>query len=827
MKQVTAKLLATLMAASLSSCTLHQIDGPPVNRGSQLNTEQQWIVQAIGTDVADLLLFSAKDKKLDLAQISVSANDQGEQRYAYLVKCGELNFNSSTQLKKFVWLPENYTELANALATKLGQSFDTKAAYNTQKLVSETASFNTDKLAKANKEISESLTASPLNADLNEAAAFLCGIFAIRETASCFTDTRPWLNQMAAHLAIASAARKGAKASAAGQVSRIILLERCGRQSDALKLLEQFAKETKADAAIQSLLRGLKIRITNDYRLVDMPHASNFEKLAYANALTVDINADALTEFLQKDKSGNEVPIDYIRLGMRGRTSVGSGHIYCTSGISAELGDAAEEMYLFEGIKTTSVDQLINAINATAAGALENDNGKWILSPISRTDLAAFHSRQLLDACFQTHHFLYGMWGVKDQAAEMLESTKKQFAKLTLFPLYEADVLLEKRQSFNPDLDKALVDLSWNHPELITFKLWNVSSKNHAEEPMRAIEWFGNGLPFGTAYDFDNRQDQVNRMYKVGVDELAAMAPYDAELIGWYAGKKFNLKPTGPQLKSLYKGLADYSLTTMRDLASVYRDSDKKEYVAQLVKIAKIVPETNFRLAEYYETEDSNKAASFYEKGMQVARDPVSMSYYGGWLIDYYREKEEHDKAEALANKVGEVYSHVGLLTQGYYQERSGRVQEAESTFKKIKERYDSDVDLDYLYVRHADLNPVYKNKAEEVIKKIFPEGMKKYVAQSGPPTGGVSIQSISLKTAKIGMDKGDIVVAVQGIAIENDKQFALARQSIVDTNITYVFWHQKDKKYLTKSIKLHNYLLGCDVQTYGAKSKATEVTQR
>ncbi len=827
MKPTGTSTLAILMAFTLSACTLQQL-GETSAKNTRLSNEQQWIVESVGNDVAQIVLYASKGSDLDLSNIkfSTTGDKDGAEKYRYSLNCAKLKTEGNLALSKFIWSPENYRDLAAEIARGVHKEFENKSSYDSKALVKNLANFNSTKLAKANKDLSAQLSAHPLDAEINESAALLCGFFALRETAACFSDTRPWLNQMSAHLAIAEAARNGSKPSLAGQFSKVILLERSGLQKEALDALAQISSADQNDSGIKSLVRGLKMRITNDYRIADLSHAGSFEKLAYAGAISRNITTDALTDYLRIEKPQDEVLIDYFRLGMRGRATVESGHIFCKNSIQAEIQDAAHELNLFEGLKPANADELITYLNATANGALEKTGEKWVLSPISRSSLEAFHCRQLLDACYQTHHFLWGMWGVTDQAKEMLKETKTQLAKLTLYPLFEIDAYQEERKASTPELDKQLVDLSWNKPELITYSLWMKASKNQAEEPMRELSWFGKGLPYGTVYDFDNRLEYVRRLNQIDLSQLAALAPYDVPVLWATADAKYGQTATGAQLKTIYKSLADYSLQAMNSVAYAYQNSNKMAYIEQLEKIAKIEPDMTFKIAECYETINPSKAVASYEKALSQARDQVVLSHYGGWLIDYYRETEQHEKAEALANKVGEVYSRVGLRTQGYFQERSGRIQEAEETFKKIKERYDKDDELKALYVRHPDLNAVYKNGAEEAIKDVFPEGMKKYVPDTKPPTQGVRIVNRSFKTDKAGIQKGDIIVAVKGIAVGNSAQFALARESTLDTNVDYVIWRESEKKYLTKSIKLHNYLLGCDIKTYSLKDSDSKTNK-
>lgn len=94
-------------------------------------------------------------------------------------------------------------------------------------------------LQKANNAISLRIKAAPADPQVHEEAAFLLGVFGIRENARQFSDLRPLLCRMTAHLVFAQNLRGGAESSSAGRWAQVLYDYHAGRPLKARELMEQ------------------------------------------------------------------------------------------------------------------------------------------------------------------------------------------------------------------------------------------------------------------------------------------------------------------------------------------------------------------------------------------------------------------------------------------------------------------------------------------------------------------------------------------------------------------------------------------------------------
>ena len=93
-------------------------------------------------------------------------------------------------------------------------------------------------LVRESAKLSRRLEAEPRDANAHERAALLLGAFAMRDLAGFYTDTRPALCRLSAHLSLAHALRGGASPGLAGRFSGVLLESLVGRQRDALAGLD-------------------------------------------------------------------------------------------------------------------------------------------------------------------------------------------------------------------------------------------------------------------------------------------------------------------------------------------------------------------------------------------------------------------------------------------------------------------------------------------------------------------------------------------------------------------------------------------------------------
>lgn len=808
---------AILSACAISVTLLANCTSTPEKVTSAFKHEQQFLVDAVGKDIAQIALFAATKNhpNLSIDSLELKTTEKDRTNFDYKLKWSSGSVEQKMPISEYVWNPKNYTDWVKALCTTLelksSKDANNSAQYS-KELIAKLADFSTENIKENNSKIAEQLGKTPLDAETNEQAALLCMLYGLREAASCFSDLRPWLNRACTHLAIAEYARQGDEPGAAGKLSKAIFLALAGRQSDSLAMLPKLEAGAKDDETMKSWLRAIKMRSTHDYRLFDKKKSLLVEKLEFARALSELRGADALTDYLRENKPGDGSP-DWIRIGARGGRSVEAGHIYTENSVSMELDDAAKDIYFFKNVKAKDVNEVVNEMKMESAGCMEKTAEVWHPVPISWANISAFHNRHTLDAVYQTYDFFQNYWGVKEEAEKLQTHADQSFSSLPLYPLVKMSCALAKdnKKPIESGVVDQLSKLSYQTPEMIPFYLWHrASSKTPAGMMQDAEHWFDPICPGGTAFDFDHRRP-------TNLPDLEAMltlAPYDRVLLRDYARKKFKEKKAedvaGAKLEKVFAPIIDYDVEAMDDVSRAYwAENDMDGYAKSVERTCKYDPNSYLLLGQCYENKDPKKAVAAYESGVKLARNVVLKSNSCYWLCDYYFDHGQKQRAQELAEECGECGSHGGFTNQAHIYERMGDLAKAEKVYTDIKERYDMSDDLNQFYARHMNDKPEYKEKADKYIKQIFPNGLKKYDQGQGAPKVGVIVQNFSLKTNAAGINVDDIIVAVNGWEVGTEEQFKLASQLRMSPEMEYLIWDEDKLTYRTAKLNSVDHRIG------------------
>ncbi|HEY9713958.1 MAG TPA: hypothetical protein V6C72_10840, partial [Chroococcales cyanobacterium] len=398
--------------------------------------EQQWIVDSIGRDVTEIVLFAAKKRgsaDVDFDKLSFETTesqiDNAGFKYQYRMENPSLAQDSAFAIDDYVFASRNYLPWIEQLLARYKLSGEVSKEANasgSEELISKLSNFTDADIAIENKRITTALTEHPLDASLHEQAALLVALYGWRESAACFTDVRPWMNRIAAHLALATALQGAGKRTAAGDLANAVLLTLCKRQSDALAVAESISSGHPSEA-LSSWMRALKVRNTGDYRLADIKRATTVEKLEYARGLADDISTDSMSDYLDKEKIDTQVVPDWDRIALRGLSSVEAGHRYAIPSLKTEMDSYMADCAIYKKSSIKSSEEAVQGLSLRPTRCLIDDDG-WKLEPVSWPDLADFHSRHILDSIYQTFHFVHHMWGVPEQAETLVAHADKTFA---------------------------------------------------------------------------------------------------------------------------------------------------------------------------------------------------------------------------------------------------------------------------------------------------------------------------------------------------------------------------------------------------------------
>jgi tetratricopeptide (TPR) repeat protein len=200
---------------------------------------------------------------------------------------------------------------------------------------------------------------------------------------------------------------------------------------------------------------------------------------------------------------------------------------------------------------------------------------------------------------------------------------------------------------------------------------------------------------------------------------------------------------------------------------------------------------------------------------VRLCQDRVQVSNNCAWLVRYYFEHNQLEKALKLAQDAAAVYSLTGLCTLAKLYDRMGKLTDAEHYYLQATERYGDNADLCQFYLRHKD-NAAYKSKADSMHTKAFPRGLQKLQPEdlNGPPKAGARIKSESNLTKKYGLKIGDVFVGVDGYRVGSELQYVFVRNIETDgSNLEVVVWNGKE--YRTIKAVLPSKKFGCEIEDY------------
>jgi hypothetical protein len=139
-----------------------------------------------------------------------------------------------------------------------------------------------------------------------------------------------------------------------------------------------------------------------------------------------------------------------------------------------------------------------------------------------------------------------------------------------------------------------------------------------------------------------------------------------------------------------------------------------------------------------------------------------------------------------------------------WLQERRGRWAEAEQLYKDVDERYDDPTRLYEFYTRAVTAGQARYAKARDaLVAAAFPDGQQKVTAlPSGPPISGAQVTSLDIKVKLAGLAWHDVIVALDGIRVENARQFAILRLTGTDPNMRFVLYRAETYREVAATFK-------------------------
>lgn len=779
----------------------------PPNEWRHAN-EETWLLDSIGRDLGEMLLFAAGRRvppsALTARVTRAASGDMAELSLGW-GKGAELY--AAVDVSGSVWSPVAYEGLVRALLLKLKIGAAQRAAEGDplpEALLDPLATV----LVTEDDRLSRRLAANMLDPAAHEAAALLLAAFALREEAGDFSDLRPALCRLTAHLALARGLRKDTPPGRAGEFAHIALQALIGRQAEALASLDAITPRSPAE---RSWVNAIRLRITTDWRLLKEPVlASLFERREHYRALALSLTGLHALEFLGR-RNSEPVP-DWGRIALATRPSVEEGNVFARAVVAGELQEIAAVLGQIDGRERGEAD-LAAALNEPPQRCVTT-GGPQVLG---RGAFAAFAARHTAQAMWAIDHHLRSMQGFPEEADQAFQALRQRLAGLDLAPLVTAHVtgLKKKRGEGAPDLKSVCRDASpfWERfPERLTAANWGLLRslcERQEAEPTSGVRWFGRGLLSGTAFDVGARA------HLLGFDSgnRRAMAPFDRALLerdlrnaaiqkvmdsGFprVLDRAALFQPTPTQVREVYGPLADYDLAVMKQLARAEEDGPPRRVL--LGRVCDADGNSCVLLGDYLAGQDEeDEAAAAYQRAMDEGLDRVASSNHMGWLADFYLRRGRPEEAKAVGRRAAEAGSYAGLVTLGEVQERLGQSEEAERTLRQAADRYGESAALWTFYVRQDRRlgGERYKAQAGNAMARLFrlPLTRTSLAELTSAPSERESVLVVrsSPHFEKLGLRTGDVIVAVDGYRVRTRTDLVRARALSVEPAATLIVWRE------------------------------------
>jgi hypothetical protein len=790
-----------------------QLGGAPAPLDTVYHTEEAWIAGEIVRDITEMSAYAAdRTGRLDVPQPEAL----GGGRYK-VPQVATLKSPVDLNLADGPWSPVQFAVLARAA---LGPSRITPR--RAEHLHLELAEMTPARIVRASQAVSAALAADMRDAHAHDRAALVLGAFGLRESAGVFSDVRWTLNRMTAHLAMAAALRGADDPSTIdGALAEVILHILAHHQARALDQLARLGARTPS-ASLDAWRRALQVRVTQDWRAITLtPSTTGLEEREYLRARRQTVlrqRGIVEAETLQVERA------DTLRIVGAEGIGVEDGHVIAKEGLDHERDEAAQvyqmmhDRALFDSPnRPAKIDAAVAArLNTRAAGAI-GKSGPDVLPWGAWAEFSQRHIAMLIGTVDRFYRHRYGSESAANAARQALDG---ELSGLTLYPV-ATSMRTKGVKGGDADLThiNEAITLAAAAPELITARLWAWLENGSRYEAVRramptAAKWF---IPTSTRMPYDAALRLQYGKVRPSVPLLSALlaeAPFDY----WAAGEYLELtrraarsKPRSPQsaqqslpqpapeptsqggapveagkaeaapvdsdVQRVLGQRLDYDLRAIRVAIEHLKDDEAalalhargcELAVAECASYAR-------RLAHMNRVDEA--ARQFERTFADPSFDRVSFSNQAGWLVTYYYERKQIERAMDLAEEAAEVGAAEGLTTAGYLYERLGRGEDAEQMYEQSARRYDDPSQLLGFYYRalHERKQTDFERGWKRWLPTMFPDGLQPAIATAAAapmPARGVTVTKDSAQLRKAGLQAGDLIVGLDGWRVDNLQQF-------------------------------------------------------
>jgi hypothetical protein len=791
----------------------------PVSKEEFFPTEQLWIVKDVTAAIGNMASYA--NGAAAMARPSVRQVSRSDGELARFEITAANVPSTLVRITDHIWAPAPYVPLAAAM---IGTAVGCEAADSTN-VAAALLEPTREVIQRENARVSTRLRANMRCAEAHAEAALIVGTLALREAATVFNDPRRLISRMTAHLAVADASGIPAD-NEIRRLSEIILYTLVGRQRTALDRLDTL-DPAGANATLQSWARALRLRNTADWRILDDPkHKTLLEQIELIRAAQYSLGAPRVLDFIDSIDDRADIP-DWGRLVMQENRNVEAGNRFSAEAVASELVEAADARKTYSPDASNSAEDLIAALKVEPGdGPVGAGGAVWV---IDWSMWAAIAERHLMSTINARDTYLTYTVSLPGEAAEFRAGVARTFSGLRLYP-FLAIHLATTKELARPGMAGSLTILQ-THPELVTHWMWKtvLMKETWAGLPTavpRLESWFTPDFPPGTVFDANTRPWDAHLVPRFSGAELASYrqaAPYAKSLPYVALGPKHAEAPVAA-VQHEFGEMAQFNLAFASRIAEGLKD-DPPAYLAAMKSVVRMNPERLEDVVEYYLQQDRlDEARHTYEGWFAASAQEAAFTQVAAWMVRDYFVRGERAKANALADRAAESYSFVGLLSRAHLYDWMGNAPRAEEYYRRVDERYDSVGDLLGFLLRQQR----HGIEVDSLKWKIFPAGVVSVALPTlrEPPVYGVEVAAVEKIGERAGVRAHDIIIAVDGIRVNNLAQYYSAKAMSLDPNMRMTVW--RDLKYTEMTGSLRYGGMWGSVKNYQAGAKpATPVAPR
>ena len=758
----------------------------PVSKGEFFPTEQLWIAKEVTAAIGNMASYANGAAATARPSVRQASRSDGELARFEITATNVPP--TIVRITDHIWAPASYVPLAAAM---IGKPVGCDAAGSS--VAAALLQPTREVIQRENARVSARLRANMRCAEAHAEAALIVGTLALREAATVFNDPRRLISRMTAHLAVADASGIAAD-NDIRRLSDIVLYTLVGRQRTALDRLGTL-DPTGSNATLQSWARALRLRNTADWRILDDPnHKSLLEQIELVRAAQYSLGAPRVLDFIDSIDHRADIP-DWGRLVMQENRNVEAGNRFSTEAVASELVEAAEARQTYAPDAINSAEDLIAALKVEPVdGPVGPGRGVWVVDWSMWAAIAERHLMSTINA--RDTHLTYTV-SVPGAAEEFRMQVARTFSGLRLYPFLAIHLATTKEQA-RPGMAGSLTILQ-THPELVTHWMWKtvLMKETWAGLPTavpRLESWFTPDFPPGTVFDANTRPWDAHLVPRFTPVELAAYrqaAPYAKSLPYVALGPKHAEAPVAAVQRE-FGEMAQFNLAFASRIAEGLKD-DPPAYLSAMESVVRMNPDRLEDIAEYYvQHERLDEARRTYERWFAASDQDVSVASSAEWMVRDYFVRGERGKANALADRAADSYSFSGLLTRAHLYDWMGNAPRAEEYYRRLDDRYDSVSDLLGFLLRHQR----HGIEVDSLTWKIFPAGVVPIAlpALREPPVYGVEVAGVEKIGERASLRAHDIIIAVDGIRVNNLAQYYSAKAMSLDPNMRVTIW--RDMKY-------------------------------